>query len=54
MADLDQSFDVALRAVMLDVPKEKIPPANGVFDFSFAEKANAELAAEGWKPAQSN
>jgi len=23
---------------MLDVPKEKIPPANGVFDFSFAEK----------------
>jgi NitT/TauT family transport system substrate-binding protein len=51
MADLDQSFDVALRAVMLDVPKEKIPPTTSVFDFSFAEKANAELAAEEWKPA---
>ncbi len=50
MADLDQSFDIALRAVMLDVPKEKMPPPAGVFDFSFAEKANAELAAEGWKP----
>lgn len=49
VAEPDQAFDVALRADMLDVPKDKVPPASGVFDFRFAEKANAELKAEGWK-----
>jgi NitT/TauT family transport system substrate-binding protein len=50
MPQQDQEFDTSLRADMLDVPKDKAPPASGVFDFSFAGKANAELQAEGWKP----
>jgi hypothetical protein len=35
---------------MLGIPKDQVPPASAVFDFSFAEKAGAELKAEGWKP----
>ncbi len=46
----DQEFDTALRADMLGVAKDKTPSAAAVFDFSFAEKAAAELKAEGWKP----
>ena len=46
----DQAFDTSLRADMLEIPKEKAPHADSVFDFSFADKANAELQAEGWKP----
>ncbi len=50
MPAADAAMDVSLRADMLDVPKDKAPPASTVFDFSFAEKALAELKAEGWKP----
>lgn len=50
MPKQDQEFDTNLRAEMLDVPKDKALTASGVFDFSFADKANAELQAEGWKP----
>ena len=44
-----QDNEIALRADMLGVTREKIPPASGVFDFSFVEKAAVELKAEGWK-----
>ena len=50
MPAADAEMDTRLRADMLDVPKDKVPPATTVFDFSFAEKALAELKAEGWKP----
>jgi NitT/TauT family transport system substrate-binding protein len=42
--------EVTLRGAMLDMPKDKVPPPSTVFDFSFAEKANAALAQQGWKP----
>jgi NitT/TauT family transport system substrate-binding protein len=45
-----QALDIALRAEMLELPKEKVPPASGVFAFSFAEKALAELKAAHWQP----
>jgi NitT/TauT family transport system substrate-binding protein len=45
-----QALDVALRAEMLSIPKDKAPPAGAVFDFSFAEKANADLKAANWQP----
>ena len=45
-----QNNEVTLRGAMLDMPKDKVPPPNAVFDFSFAEKANAALAQQGWKP----
>lgn len=47
-----QALDTALRASMLGVPKDRVPPAASVFDFSFADKANAELAAAHWQPGQ--
>jgi ABC-type nitrate/sulfonate/bicarbonate transport system substrate-binding protein len=45
-----QALDVALRAEMLGVAKDKAPPASAVFDFSFAEKAAAQLQAAHWQP----
>jgi hypothetical protein len=45
-----QALDVALRAEMLGVPKDKAPPPSAVFDFGFAEKALAELKAAHWQP----
>ena len=45
-----QALDIALRAEMLELPKEKVPPASGVFAFGFAEKALAELKAAQWQP----
>ena len=45
-----QAFDLSLRAEMLGIAKDKVPPASFVFDFSFAEKAAASLAQQGWTP----
>ena len=48
-----QALDIALRAEMLELPKDKVPPPSGVFAFSFAEKALAELKAAHWQPPRS-
>jgi NitT/TauT family transport system substrate-binding protein len=45
-----QDNEIALRADMLSVAKDKIPTAKTVFDFSIVEKAAADVKAEGWKP----
>jgi NitT/TauT family transport system substrate-binding protein len=45
-----QQKELALRADMLSMPADKIPPVTAVFDFSWLEKVNAELKAAGWKP----
>jgi ABC-type nitrate/sulfonate/bicarbonate transport system substrate-binding protein len=45
-----QEKELELRGDMLGVAKDKIPPASAVFDYSFIEKAAAELKAEGWAP----
>ena len=45
-----QATELALRADMLGMAKDKVPPPSAVFDFSWIEKANAELAASGWVP----
>jgi len=49
-ADVQQD-EIKLRGAMMDLKPDALPAPSGVFDFSFAEKANAELAAQGWKPA---
>jgi ABC-type nitrate/sulfonate/bicarbonate transport system substrate-binding protein len=46
----DQQLELQVRGEMLSIPKDKIAPPSQVFDFSFAEKAAAELKAENWKP----
>ncbi|HEY6257636.1 MAG TPA: ABC transporter substrate-binding protein [Xanthobacteraceae bacterium] len=45
-----QTNELALRADMLSMQADKIPPIASVFDFSWLEKVNAELKASGWKP----
>jgi ABC-type nitrate/sulfonate/bicarbonate transport system substrate-binding protein len=44
-----QTNELALRADMLSMPADKIPPIAAVFDFSWLDKVNAELKT--WKPA---
>ena len=50
ISDDVQKNEVTLRGAMLSMPADKVPPPSTVFDFSFAQKANAALAAQGWKP----
>jgi len=45
-----QKAEIELRGDMLGMPASKIPPASAVFDFSWANRINAELKASGWKP----
>jgi len=47
MPEEDQAFELKLRGELLGVPPKKVAE---VFDFSFVEKAAAELKAENWKP----
>ena len=45
------SADEALvRAELLNVTPDKIPPVEKAFDFSVVNDVNAELKASGWKP----
>lgn len=45
-----QKAEIELRGDMLGMPPAKIPPTSAVFDFSLADRVNAELKASGWKP----
>jgi NitT/TauT family transport system substrate-binding protein len=47
-----QRAEAEVRAELLQLPKDKIPPLAQMFDFSFVRKASASLDAEGWKPAR--
>jgi ABC-type nitrate/sulfonate/bicarbonate transport system substrate-binding protein len=44
--------DLEVRASLLNMPADKIPPADKVYDFSFVNAVNKELAASGWKPTR--
>ena len=46
----DQQLELELRGQMLGLAKDKIAKPADVFDFSFAEKAAAQLKAENWRP----
>jgi NitT/TauT family transport system substrate-binding protein len=47
-----QQLELELRGQMLSLAKDKIAKPADVFDFSFAEKAAAQLKAENWRPAK--
>ena len=40
-----------VRAGLLGIPKDKLPPVNKIYDFTLAHQVNAELDAGRWKPA---
>ena len=54
VSDENQAFELKLRAHMLGVSEDKVPPPAQFFDFSFVKTAAAELRAEGWKPKLAN
>jgi ABC-type nitrate/sulfonate/bicarbonate transport system substrate-binding protein len=45
-----QHQEATMRAELIGVPKDKIPPLDKVYDFRFAEEVGHELAAAHWKP----
>ena len=45
-----QQTEAEVRAEVVKLPKDKIPPLDKMFDYSFVHKANASLKAQGWKP----
>jgi len=44
--------DLEVRAGLLNVATDKLPPSDKVYDFSFVREVNKELAASGWKPTR--
>lgn len=50
VSDENQAFELKLRAHMLGIAEDKVPPPEQFFDFSFVKKAAAELRAAGWQP----
>lgn len=51
LGDENLASDLAVRAGLLDLPKEKVPPLDKIYDFSIVRAVNAELDASHWKPA---
>lgn len=44
--------DLTVRAGLLGLTKDQIPPVNKIYDFTLAHQINAELDASRWKPAR--
>jgi NitT/TauT family transport system substrate-binding protein len=42
--------DMAVRAAILELPKEQIPPLDRAYDYSFVRRINAELDRTRWTP----
>jgi ABC-type nitrate/sulfonate/bicarbonate transport system substrate-binding protein len=47
-----QKLESELRAELINVAKDKVPPIEKMYDFSMAKEAFAELKAQGWKPVK--
>lgn len=47
-----QRQESSMRAELIKIDKDKIPPLNKMYDFSVAREAWDELAKEGWKPTK--
>ncbi|HEV8019746.1 MAG TPA: ABC transporter substrate-binding protein [Candidatus Lustribacter sp.] len=48
-SDLRNDLDV--HAVLLNMPRESVPPIDAIYDFAPLRAAEAEIRASGWKPA---
>jgi ABC-type nitrate/sulfonate/bicarbonate transport system substrate-binding protein len=47
----NQVKELAVRAELLKVPPDKIPPVEKIYDFSIIQEVIAELKKENWRPA---
>lgn len=43
--------DLEIRAALMGIPKEKLPPSLDIYDYRPLREVEAELQASGWKPA---
>ena len=46
-----QTQEATMRAELIGLPKDKVPPLDKIYDFRIAKEVGKELAAEHWKPA---
>jgi NitT/TauT family transport system substrate-binding protein len=44
--------DMEVRASLLNVPPDKVPPVGAVYDYRLLREANAELDKSGWQPTR--
>jgi hypothetical protein len=44
--------DLTVRASLLGITKDQIPPINKIYDFTLAHQIDAELDASRWKPVR--
>ena len=44
--------DLAVRAHLLNIPDDKLPPVEKIYDFALVRAINAELDASRWKPTR--
>jgi NitT/TauT family transport system substrate-binding protein len=42
--------EIAVRGQLMEIPADKLPKVEKIFDLSMAQEINKELAAAGWKP----
>ena len=42
--------DTAVRAALMGLSKDQLPPINKIYDFSIVRAVSAELDATRWKP----
>jgi NitT/TauT family transport system substrate-binding protein len=47
-----QKTEATIRAELIGVPKDKIPPLSKIYDFTLAKEVGRELKAQGWKPTK--
>ena len=50
VSDAEILPDLAVRAGLLGIAKDQIPPVNKIYDFTLAHQVNAELDATHWRP----
>ncbi len=43
-------IEIAVRGQIMEIPPDKLPKVEKIFDLSMAEEVNKELDASGWKP----
>jgi ABC-type nitrate/sulfonate/bicarbonate transport system substrate-binding protein len=52
VSDAEILPDLTVRAGLLGMTKDQIPPVNKIYDFTLVHQVNAELDASHWKPAK--
>lgn len=50
VSDAVAKADLDVHAALVNLPKDKIPPLDQVYDFGPLRQAEADVAASGWKP----